>query len=259
MVGELSVRQRLHLINLLSTSTEGDPTALARALLSLSVPFRQTSPEGFTRDFERGVGPYLDVDEGELVPFAQIMSVSVDLLRKHGYRPDPQLTLATKALTQAEAFTAVLYPPGTASSFAPKAVEMVRELAADAVTRESVEAFARKQAGYVARDALESLPSLELGVLSWLKQIRAGQLSVKVDTSELNEQVGTLMRMSRLLTVGVLIGCVIIASAVAANVSASGHLGTLRDVALVSYAVALVTAGVVVIRLLRGAFKKPKE
>ena len=38
--------------------------------------------------------------------------MSLDLLRAHGLRLDPNLTMAVKALMQAEAFTTLLYPEG---------------------------------------------------------------------------------------------------------------------------------------------------
>ncbi len=107
MVGELSLRQRALFINLLVVAANKDVSGLAQALRSLSEPFRAVDEQAYYREFERKVGRYMDV--GEYVPFAVVMAASLDVLRDNGLRLDPQLTLAVKALTQAESFCRDLY------------------------------------------------------------------------------------------------------------------------------------------------------
>jgi hypothetical protein len=56
MVGELNLRQRLHLVGLLYTTTKNDPRALAQSLRSVSEPFRDTNAKAFHDHFVRRVG-----------------------------------------------------------------------------------------------------------------------------------------------------------------------------------------------------------
>jgi ubiquinone biosynthesis protein len=185
MVGEIGLRQRMNLVGLLYTSTKNDPQALAQSLRSLSKPFRETDARAFDADFVRHIGPLMDVPDGEKLDLAGIMSTSLDLLRDAGYRPDPQLSLAMKALTQAAEFMKVLYPPGHAAEFSAKAIQMTRELVKQTLTEDRVVDFAKRQVTYAAGEAMQHLPSLQEATNMWLNQYRRGRFEVRLDTSDL--------------------------------------------------------------------------
>ena len=259
MVGELGLRQRLNLISLLYTSTKNDPEALAQSLRSLSQPFRRTDPKAFDSSFARRIGPLMDVPPDETLDLAGIIEASMYLLRDAGYRPDPQLSLAIKALTQSAEFMKVLYPPGHSGEFSAKAVEMTRELAADHLTEERIAAFARKQAAYAAREAVQQLPSLQDATNQWLHQYRQGRFEVKLDTSDLQPRIDELRSIARGMTLGLLVVGVLVASAVAANAPRTGPFRSLHDVALTAYAIALVLGAVLMAVLLWRAHKNPSR
>jgi ubiquinone biosynthesis protein len=252
MVGELGLRQRLNLASLLHTSSKNDPLALAQSLRSLSKPFRNTDARAFDADFVRHIGPLMDAPEGDALDLAGIISASLKLLRDAGYRPDPQLSLAMKALTQASEFMKILYPPGHGHEFGAKAIEMTRELATDALTEERVVGFAKKQASYAAREALQQIPSLEQALDMWLRQARAGRFEVKIDTSDLEPRLLELRGIARMLTLGVVLVGVLIASSIAANAPHHGsNFDWIRDAGLIAYATALVLATALGVSLLR--------
>ena len=251
MVGELGLRQRLNLLGLLYTSTRNDPLAMAQSLRSLSQPFRETDPKAFDADFSRRVGPLMDAPEGEKLDLAGVMSTSLDLLRDAGYRPDPQLSLAMKALTQSSEFMKALYPPGRSSEFSAKAVEMTQDLASETLNEERVTAFAKKQATYAAREALQQLPSLQEATNMWLRQARKGQFEVKVDTSDLERRMDELRGIARTVTLGIVVVGILIASAIAANAPQTGTFRWVRGIGLVVYVVAIVLALVFGSELLR--------
>jgi len=261
MVGTLTLKQRFNLINLLTTAGRRDPLALSQALRGISQPIDPRRADAvdaraFDRDFEQRITPLMDVEEGQKLEFARIMGVALDLLREHGLRPDPELSLAMKAMTQAEEFTRVLYPPGTSATFVEKATAMTRELVEDAVTRDAVLGYARKEAMLVARQAAQNLPSAQEIAGMWIKQLRSGKFEVKLDTSDLDLQLDRVGRMARLGAVAMIIVGVLIGSAIAATVGTAGSLAPIRHVALVSYAVATAIALLVILvmgwRLLRG-------
>jgi ubiquinone biosynthesis protein len=261
MVGTLTLKQRFNLINLLTTAGHRDPLALAQALRGISQPVDPgrgdaADARAFDRAFEQRITPLMDVEEGQKLEFSRIMSAALDLLREHGLRPDPELSLAMKAMTQAEAFTRVLYPPGVSATFVEKATTMTRELVQEAVTRDAVVGYARKEGMLVARQAAQNLPSAQEIAGLWIKQLRSGKFEVKLDTSDLDLQLDRVGRMALLGAVAMIIVGVLIGSAIAATVGTSGSLAPIRHIALVSYAVATAIALLVILvmgwRLLRG-------
>jgi ubiquinone biosynthesis protein len=250
MVGELDLKRRLNLVGLLYTATKRDPLALAQSLRSLSQPFRETDAKSFDQNFARRIGPLMDVGEGEKLALANIISRSLDLLTDAGYRPDPQLSLAMKAITQAEEFMRVLYPPGRSDEFAERAVQMTRELAEATLTGDHVLDFARTQALFAGREALQSLPSLQEATGMWLRQYRKGRFEVTVNTSTLEPHIDSLRGITRTFVLGLVTVGVLIASAIAASTPDTSAYATLRHVADIGFAVTLVLAICLVVVLL---------
>lgn len=167
-----------------------------------------------------------------------------------GYRPDPQLSLAMKALTQSAEFMKLLYPPGHASEFSVMAVEMTRDLVSDSVTEERVSDFAKKQATYAAREALQQLSSVEEAANMWLRRARKGRFEVKIDTSDLAPRIDELPAVARTITLGLIVVGLAIASAIAATAPHTGTFKWVRDVGLVVYLVALVLAAAFIVDLI---------
>ena len=201
----------------------------------------------------------MDVAEGEKLDLAGIISTALVLLRDAGYHPDPQLSLAMKALTQAFEFMKVLYPPGHSQDFSQRAVEMTAELTAQSVTEERVKAFAMKHAGYAARDFAQQLPSLQEATNMWLRQYRRGRFEVKVDLSDLDAQMQELRSAARNTTLALIVVGILVASAIAANAPDSVDVGSLREAALVGYAIALGFAAVFAVILVWRGFRRGRE
>ena len=111
MVGELDLAQRVNLIQLIFALQQRDVTGMGQILRNLSVPFMDKVDEkAYARDFQRVISRQLYV--GGSSGFGQTVNLGLDLLRSHGLRLDPNLTMAVKALMQAEAFATLLYPEG---------------------------------------------------------------------------------------------------------------------------------------------------
>src|SRR5688572_5735340 len=109
MVGELTMKQRVSIIDMFATMYQLDTHGLAQVLLGLCKPVRKVDEEAYFRDFERRVGRYLDIYSNE-VPFGDVVNLIFAILQDHGLRLDAQLTLGIKAMVQAEAITRVLFP-----------------------------------------------------------------------------------------------------------------------------------------------------
>jgi ubiquinone biosynthesis protein len=258
MVGELTVAQRVNFIQLLVTLQNRDVEGAAAVLKSLSVPFQEQIDEAaYYKDFQRTLGPYMR-GAGTL-DFAQSLSAAMDVLRRSGFRLDPNLTLAIKALMQSQAITGLLFPGG---GLLEQGVQFAREEALKQVTPENVTKVAKQALGVVARQVTENLPSLSEATLGWLTQYKKGRFEVYVDTSGIAKEVVNLSKFGRqaviaLMLVGLVIGSAIVTAGIAIGDMEGPFWSLIIRLAVISYVLASLIAGVSVLRLfwrwMRGA------
>jgi ubiquinone biosynthesis protein len=217
MVGRLDLSQRLNLIQLIFALQQQDVTGMGQILRGLSVPFLENVDEkAYQRDFEEVISRELYV--GASAGFGQTVTLGLDLLRAHGLRLDPNLTMAVKALMQAEAFATLLYPAG---GIVQEGAEMVREMALSAVTADKVVEVVKDQVMMTAREALKRLPSLQEATIGWLDQYQKGRFEVYVDTSGLDKTVDRLGSLGRQVVIATILVGMLIGSAIATSVLAS--------------------------------------
>ena len=171
MVGQLDLRKRIRFARFLLAFRDKDVSDLARTLRSLSEPFREPDERAFQREFEQRIGPLIDQPAGRTAPLQKLVSEAVDVLRDAGYRLDPQLTLAAKAVAQAEAITSALVPEAGASDFAQLGGAALEELVPQAVNKDAILGAARKQAIFAVEEVAERLPSLEVAAARWVDQL----------------------------------------------------------------------------------------
>lgn len=212
MVGELTVMQRVNMIALLWTASRGDMASMGQQLRSLSEPFRPVEGAAFDRAFERRMARY---GQGSGAEFADVMSAGLGILRDHGLRLDPALTLAMKSMTQASAFFAPLAP--TERSFATAGVEIVLEVAQAPSTETLVKEMVRKEGARLAEQALRAAPDYVKSAVSWNNQFKKGKFTVALDTSALDAQLGQFRDIATMLVVALLVSGSVIGSAIAAT------------------------------------------
>jgi ubiquinone biosynthesis protein len=216
MVGHLDLTQRVNLIQLIFALQQRDVAGMGQILRNLSVPFAgKVDEKAYARDFQRVISRQLYT--GGSAGFGQTVNLGLDLLRAHGLRLDPNLTMAVKALMQAEAFTTLLYPEG---GIVAEGAEMVREMALQAVTADKVVGVVKEQVMMSAREVLKRLPSLQEATIGWLDQYQKGRFEVYVDTSGLAKEVDKLARFGRQLVIALMLVGMIIGSAIATSVIA---------------------------------------
>jgi ubiquinone biosynthesis protein len=212
MVGELSVAQRVNMIALLWTVVKGDMTAMGQQLRSLSQPFRPVDDAAFVRAFERKMARY---GKGSGADFRDVLNAGMAVLRDNGLRLDPALTLAMKAMTQASAFFAPLAPADR--PFTTAAVEVVLEQAQAPSTEVMVKEMLRKEATKAAGQAAHAAPEYIKSLVSWNNQLKKGKLTVSVDTSSLDSQMGQIREIASMMMIALLVAGGIIGSAIAAS------------------------------------------
>jgi ubiquinone biosynthesis protein len=221
MVGRLDLTQRMNLIQLIFALQQQDVAGMGQILRNLSVPFLDSGRHGgvnekaYQRDFEDVIGRQLYV--GGAAGFGQTVSVALDLLRSHGLRLDPNLTMAIKALMQGEAVATVLYPEG---GIVAEGAEMVKDMALQVVTADKVVEVVKDQVMTTAREALKRLPSLQEATIGWLDQYQKGRFEVYVDTSGLDKTADRLSGFGRQMVIAMILVGMIIGSAIATSVLA---------------------------------------
>jgi ubiquinone biosynthesis protein len=251
MVGRLDLSQRVNLIQLIFALQQRDVAGMGQILRGLSVPFvERVDEKAYQRDFEEVISRQLYV--GGSAGFGQTVTLGLDLLRDHGLRLDPNLTMAVKALMQAEAFATLLYPEG---GIVQEGAEMVREMALQAVTADKVVDVVKEQVMMTAREALKRLPSLQEATIGWLDQYQKGRFEVYVDTSGLDKSVDKLARLGRQVVIALMLVGMIIGSAIATSVIAfikpdEQYWGFASRLAYLGFVVPMVVAIVIVLRLI---------
>jgi ubiquinone biosynthesis protein len=251
MVGELNVQQRLNLVQLMVTVQQVDVPGMAQVMRSMSVPFVDHVDDArFYRDFERQIGKV--TYSGGYLSFGQSVNAALDLLREHGLRLNPQLTMAIKALAQADAIFSALSPT---SNLVAEAVDMIKGLFLDTVTADRVYDEAKKQVVTTAREVLKRVPTLAEASLKWIEQYQKGRFEVFVDTSALAQEVDKVEKLGRQVVVAIMLVGMIIGSAIAASSIGLGGLVSegwnfLFRVAYAGYVLSMIVAVLLVLRLL---------
>jgi ubiquinone biosynthesis protein len=248
MMGEIDLPRRLQLINVLMVARQRDSAGLARAVRNLSVPFRKHVDDGrFYRDFERSVSQYLD-PEG-MPSFGELMAAVFTLLSAHGLRLDPDLTLAIKAMMQAEAIYNALYPEG--GGLIDQGFDITKEMVLKEATADNIKSAVSRQGALMAQEAARHLPDLQDAALRWLGMYKRGRFELFVDTSDLSKQVRSLRRISQQIIVGIVLVGIIIGSAIAASfTSGSGVITQLTEWALIAYFASTIIGGILVVVIL---------
>jgi ubiquinone biosynthesis protein len=254
MVGELTVAQRAHMVVLLWTFVAGDITAMAGQLRSLSVPFRPVDDKAFARAFEHKMSRY---DRGSKADVKAVLSSAMGVLRDHGLRLDPQLTLALKAMAQSSAFFTPLAPPDR--PFTEAALEAVRDLAEQTFTEDFMVDAAKKQGIRLASQAAQEAPDYLKGLLSWRDQLKKGRLTIYLDTSAVDRQVEQLRGITAIVVVALLVGAAMIASSVAALVFGQHGPHFLARIAEAAFVASLGVAAVLVVGYLGQMLRRRRK
>jgi predicted unusual protein kinase regulating ubiquinone biosynthesis (AarF/ABC1/UbiB family) len=257
MVGQLDLRKRISFAQFLLAFRDKDITTLGATLRSLSKPFRPPDESGYQRQFEQRIGPLIDSPPGQSTPLQKLVTEALDVLHSTGYRLDPELTLAAKAVAQAEAITSALVPEADASQFAELGGAALEELVPEAVGKDAILRAARRQAMLAAGEVAQRLPTVQDAARVWLDQLQRGEIPVRINLADVDRAASRLEAVPRLIGAAVVITGVVIGSALAAGISTggSGFRSSLADASLVIYlgatAVAVLLAVALLWRLVR--------
>jgi ubiquinone biosynthesis protein len=254
LVGQLTSEQRLDLLGLVYALKEADLSGIADSLIALGTPTKAFDEAAFRSAVDRLGRQYLVYGEADSIGAA--LGGFLGATFEHGLRIDSQLTLAVKAVVQAEETARRLtfdLDLGQAAVEEAQAA-LLASLEPDAVMKQ-----VQGRAIRIGKELARRAPNLDTALLKWLDVVNQGKLVVQVDTSDLDrsiEKVGGAGRQATigLIVVGQLIGTAIV-MAILLQPALSQYVGV-AYAAMIAFAVTLVVSFYVLYRI---AFTRDEE
>jgi ubiquinone biosynthesis protein len=254
LVGQLTAEERLDLLGLVYALKEADLSGIADSLIALGEPTKTFDEAAFRSAVDRLGRQYLIYGEADSIGSA--LGGFLGAAFEHGLRLDSQLTLAVKAVVQAEETARRLtfdLDLGQAAVEEAQAA-LLASLEPDAVMKQI-----QGRAIRIGKELARRAPTLDTALLKWLDVVNQGKLVVQVDTSDLDrsiEKVGSAGRQATigLIVVGQLIGTAIV-MAILLQPSLSQYVGV-AYAAMIAFAVTLVVSFYVLYRI---AFNRDEE
>ena len=247
LIGQLTVDQRMDLLDLMASVQAKDSRAIASVAMRLCTHRGPVDEAAVLRAVDRIVYQYLIYGGGDDSDLGQVVSSILESLYEQGLRMDQDFTLAIKAIIQAEEITRALSP---SFSLIGEGVADARSLIMEQVTAERIVAQVRAAALQTGKEVLRRLPSLQEATLGWLDQYQKGKLVVELDTKDLSRELGRFGDVGRQLAAAAIIaGTVVATGIVLAALLFSGQAASasvLLPVALVAVFLVLLLVGLVV-------------
>jgi ubiquinone biosynthesis protein len=258
LVGRLTQNQRMDLLDLINGLQLRDSSAVARALQSLSTTGPDFDERAFTEAVDRIVRQYLVYGEGGGI--GEAMSAVMGAVYGHGLRLDNDLTLAMKAVIQAQETASILDP---SIDIGKAAMEEARDALVSGLTLDNIEKTATATGLRVGKELVRRLPTLESAAFMWIDQFGKGKITVAIDTSDLDTQFRQLDDTGRRLTVGLLTVGQLIGTAILAVVllqpAVADTVGPLANLAVIAFFGVLAYSLFVVYRVGRRRDDNPRR
>lgn len=217
LMGNMTQEQRMVLADIIWSLQERDGQGLAEAVMGLSTPYKQVDQRAFSRDIERMMKRYAMFADEQMNLSAPIQDLT-DAMQRAGLRLDSSLTLALKALFQAEEIVSTLDPK---LPLIVVAFDQLKGLFREQLNAANITQTVRTQAMRTAKQVVRRLPSLASATSKWLDQYERGKLGVTLDISDLTPQIDrldqTVTRNVTLLALSLLLAGLLVGSAIATN------------------------------------------
>lgn len=258
LIGELSQQQRMNLLDLLFTMTQNDPDELATVAANMSRQTRPYNERAYRQEMSTVFYQYW-IYPRQNVSFNESMSAITTVLNSHGMRLDSSLTLAVKAMIQADQSLVALDPE---IDLVPEVVDQAKQLMMAEVTTERIISMVQTQVKRAGREFVRRMPEMEAATFSWLTQYQKGKFVVTVDTSDLTKGVDRFSDTVNRLTLGILLVGMLIGSAIAIT-SIGAWLGPesgtlLPGILLGVFSLVLLFSVMIAVRMAR-SLNKPKN
>jgi ubiquinone biosynthesis protein len=247
LVGQLTAQQRVDLLGLIYAIKSVDIPGIGDGLLALGKPTRQFDEAGFRNDIDRLARQYLIY--GKATSLGSALGAFLRAVFDNGLRLDSQLTLAMKAVIQAEETARAL---SFDIDLGDAAVTEARAAFMESFTPEKIQEQLQRSAVRIGKELARKVPSFEGAALSWIDQFNKGKFVVEVDTKGLEKSISSVSDIGRQATVGVIVVGQLIGTAIVMAILLQPSLSQFQGVAylaMIAFAVTLVVSFVVLFRL----------
>jgi ubiquinone biosynthesis protein len=247
LVGQLTSQQRVDLLGLIYSIKEIDIPGIGDGLLALGKPTRGFDEAGFRSDIDRLARQYLVY--GKASSLGDALGAFLGAVFNNGLQLDSQLTLAMKAVIQAEETARAL---SFDIDLGDAAVTEARAALLESFTPEKIQKQVQGSAVRVGKELARRLPSLESATLSWLDQYNKGKFVVEVDTKGLEKSISSVSDIGRQATVGVIVVGQLIGTAIVMAILLQPSLTQFQGfayLAMIAFGVTLVVSFVVLFRV----------
>jgi ubiquinone biosynthesis protein len=249
MMGTLTTEKRLAMADLIWSLAEGDSQEIAKTVLRLTTSYKPVDEKAFIADVERLLKRYTSFTDTPL-SLSSAMKAMFDAMNRAGVRMDADLTLAMKAMIQAEETVRMLDPT---LPLVNTALTAIKQLFLETFDADRVIDQLKRQAVRSAKDAIRNISSVEEFVLSFINQFRRGGFTLFVDTSDLSKQIDELDRTITLnirrLTISLLLVGLLVGASIASN-SPADLFPNMPEMAYFIFMGASIIAVVIVLRAL---------
>jgi ubiquinone biosynthesis protein len=250
LVGQLTSQQRVDLLGLIYSIKEIDIPGIGDGLLALGKPSRGFDEAGFRSDIDRLARQYLVY--GKASSLGDALGAFLGAVFNNGLQLDSQLTLAMKAVIQAEETARAL---SFDIDLGEAAVSEARAALLDSFTPEKIQKQVQGSAVRIGKELARRVPSLESAALSWLDQFNKGKFVVEVDTKGLERSISSVSDIGRQATVGIIVVGQLIGTAIVMAIllqpSLSQYVGV-AYAAMIAFGVTLFVSFVVLFRMVMG-------
>ncbi len=211
MMGYLVADQREELSNLVLAALRRDSRDLARVVLMIGTPYKPVHELELRRELDRILDRYMTASLSE-ISFSGILDEIVSMVFEHGIRLPSELTLALKALMQAEEVGRLLNPNIQIVEVARKVAQQIlwERMAPRVILGDTVQSF---------REAQRMVKVFPRAAERLLQQIENGSLQFELDLPNFQHQILHLNIVLNRLAAGLIIAGMAIASAVAMSIS----------------------------------------
>ena len=247
LVGQLDAQQRVDLLGLIYSIKEVDIPGIGDGLLALGKTSRQFDDARYRNDIDRLARQYLIY--GKATSLGDALGAFLSAVFDNGVQLDSQLTLAIKAVIQAEETARAL---AFDIDLGEAAVSEARAALLDSFTPEKLQKQVQASAVRIGKELARKVPSLEGAALSWIDQFNKGKFVVEVDTKGLEKSIASVSDIGRQATVGVIVVGQLIGTAIVMAIMLQPSLTQFQGLAyaaMIAFAVTLVVSFVVLFRL----------
>lgn len=210
LVGQLRSDQRVDLMGLIYSVKDKDVAGIADGLIALGTPTPGFDEAGFRSDIERLGRQYLIY--GSSISLGGALTAFMGAVFDNGLRLDSSLTLAIKAVIQAEETARALSPSVDMTDAAMiEAKEALLESLEPARVAKQLQGTAIR----VGKELARRVPSLEEAAFKWIDLFNKGRITVEVDTTQLSDSIEQVSGLGRQATIGLIVVGQLIGTAIA--------------------------------------------